>query len=157
MLAVRGDAYRQDLGDLTDDAWEWAVSQARRSRWFPSIQELLDLAARAPISAAESRRRDERRDSKLALPPPASDRIVSPPLSLFEDLVRETPPPAFGSHPSSQQVLAYLHLISGQAGIKHNGPLWSGESARAERAEEARRRVLRFAARTEPGEPGEEE
>ena len=48
MLSLRGQVYRQDLGHLTDEAWLYAVSVARRREWFPSIDELLEFAADAP-------------------------------------------------------------------------------------------------------------
>jgi hypothetical protein len=48
MAQRRGQVYRQDLDHLTDDQWRYAVSVARRQRWFPSIEDLLGYAAECP-------------------------------------------------------------------------------------------------------------
>lgn len=52
MLRLRGDSYHRDLGGLTDERWLYAVSVARRRRWFPAIDELLEYAAEAPMPAS---------------------------------------------------------------------------------------------------------
>lgn len=60
MARLRGQVYRDDLGHLDDEVWLHAVSVARRKRWFPSIEELLEYAATTP--------RQQR-----ALPPPTPE------------------------------------------------------------------------------------
>lgn len=49
MAALRGKCYREDLSDLTDDAWAYAVRRARQQRWFPSVDELREFAAEARV------------------------------------------------------------------------------------------------------------
>jgi hypothetical protein len=44
-MALRGATYRQELDDLTDEAWEYAVRECLRSEeWFPAIATLLRYA-----------------------------------------------------------------------------------------------------------------
>jgi hypothetical protein len=54
MLRLRGDSYQLDLGGLTDERWLYAVSIARRRRWFPSIEELLEYASEMPHEPARA-------------------------------------------------------------------------------------------------------
>ena len=45
VLATRGDVYRRELGDLSDETWLFAVREAlRNERWFPSVAILLEYA-----------------------------------------------------------------------------------------------------------------
>jgi hypothetical protein len=48
MAERRGSVYRQDLDHLSDEQWLFAVSVARRQRWFPSIEDLLGYATECP-------------------------------------------------------------------------------------------------------------
>lgn len=43
--AVRSRCYRLDLNHLSDEQWAYAVTLARRDRWFPTIADLLRHAA----------------------------------------------------------------------------------------------------------------
>ena len=52
MATVRGNCYREDLAYLTDELWLYAVGVTRQGKWFPSIEELREVAD-------EKRRRDE--------------------------------------------------------------------------------------------------
>ena len=56
MQAVRGDAYRDQLDHISPAVWAWCVDEAiAMLDWFPTVRELLDLAARAPRSPTPSR------------------------------------------------------------------------------------------------------
>ena len=52
MLQLRGDSYRRRLGHLGDEQWLYAVNAALdQLDWYPTIHELLELAADAPPPA----------------------------------------------------------------------------------------------------------
>ena len=62
MAHLRGRCYREDLSDLTDDGWLRAVKLARQRKWFPSVEELRELAHEATAVAGflpPARRTDE--------------------------------------------------------------------------------------------------
>jgi hypothetical protein len=64
--SLRGATYRQELGHLTDDQWEFAVWETIRNEdWFPSIATLLRYASEyePPVLALPpARRTDEERE-----------------------------------------------------------------------------------------------
>lgn len=57
---LRSKVYRDDLKHLSPEQWVHAVREARKRRWFPSVEELLDFAAEiAPKPESRSALGDE--------------------------------------------------------------------------------------------------
>jgi hypothetical protein len=65
VLRARGAVYLRELGNLTDEAWLYAVREAiRNERWFPTVNVLLDYAARAPQPPSRTVLPDDTRTSE---------------------------------------------------------------------------------------------
>lgn len=56
MATVRGEAMREDLSQLSDDEWLYAVRVARKREWFPSTDQLLEIVRAAPRSGPTEER-----------------------------------------------------------------------------------------------------
>jgi hypothetical protein len=58
LLAVRGDAYRDELGHLSAEVWALTVKDAIVSEeWFPTVRRLLEIAE--PHRVAEEKAEHE--------------------------------------------------------------------------------------------------
>lgn len=75
--AARSRIYRATLGDLSDEAWTHAVTEAvKNERWFPTVKALRDYAAGAPSPRA-------------ALPAPRSPEQVEQDREAARQSIRE--------------------------------------------------------------------
>lgn len=110
MESERSACYRRDLGHLSDAQWLWVCEQARKQEWFPSINDLLELAQRAPVDAVRAQERLLARVDQGE----QSSR-VTPPLPLYEALVAEYPRRA------DEGAMAYIVRLAEKAGIPQGG------------------------------------
>lgn len=102
----RANCYRRDLGHLSDEQWMWVCEQARKQEWFPSINDLLDLAERAPINEA---RAQWKLLARVEQGKPADFRAF--PFEVYQGFVNEYP-----RHPD-EGALAYVVRIAELVGV----------------------------------------